>query len=92
MRIGAMDDRPALTGAEAASGGRFRVECWGDFSVVDSASGEVLNPRGRKARALLAFLVLHPGKAISRERLTGLLWGDRGEEQAERVSARRSSS
>ena len=31
---------------------------------------------------MLAYLALHAGKAISRERLTGLLWGDRADEQA----------
>jgi DNA-binding SARP family transcriptional activator len=61
---------------------RAVIHCWGDFAIEDRATGADLRPRGRKARALLAYLSLHPGKAISRERLTGLLWGDRAEEQA----------
>lgn len=61
---------------------RAVIRCWGDFAIDDAATGADLRPRGRKARALLAYLALHPGKAISRERLTGLLWGDRAEEQA----------
>lgn len=60
----------------------FRLTCWGDFAITAAATGVDLHPRGRKARALLAYLALHPAKSISRERLTGLLWGDRGEEQA----------
>lgn len=61
---------------------RAAIRCWGDFALEDRATGADLRPRGRKARALLAYLSLHPGKAISRERLMGLLWGDRAEEQA----------
>jgi hypothetical protein len=61
---------------------RAAIHCWGDFAIEDRATGADLRPRGRKARALLAYLALHPGKAISRERLMGLLWGDRAEEQA----------
>lgn len=61
---------------------RTRLRCWGDFAVSDESTGADLRPRGRKARALLAYLALHPGKPVSRERLTGLLWGDRAEEQA----------
>ena len=61
---------------------RVGLRCWGDFALTDCVTDADLKPRGRKARALLAYLALHAGKSISRERLTGLLWGDRGEEQA----------
>ncbi len=61
---------------------RVRLTCWGDFALANAQTGEDLKPRGRKARALLAYLARHPGKPISRERLAGLLWGDRPEEQA----------
>lgn len=61
---------------------QVRLRCWGDFALTDSNDGTDIKPRGRKARALLAYLALHPGKSVSRERLTGLLWGGRGEEQA----------
>ena len=37
---------------------------------------------GRKAQGLLAILALAPGMAASRDRLAGLLWSDRGDEQA----------
>lgn len=59
-----------------------RLQCWGAFALSDMASGEDVRPRGRKARALLAYMAMHPGRSVSRERLTGLLWGDRAEEQA----------
>lgn len=61
---------------------RARLKCWGDLAITDAASGADLRPRSRKARALFAYLALHPDKPVSRERLAGLLWGDRGEEQA----------
>ena len=37
---------------------------------------------GRKAQGLVAILALLPGMAASRDRLAGLLWGDRADEQA----------
>ncbi len=36
----------------------------------------------KKARALLAYLVMNPNQRHSREKMAGLLWGDSGEEQA----------
>ncbi|GAO39209.1 hypothetical protein SCH01S_28_00680 [Sphingomonas changbaiensis NBRC 104936] len=61
---------------------RTLIRCWGEFAIENAATGADLRPRGRKARALLAYLALHPGKAVGRERLMGLLWGERAEEQA----------
>lgn len=61
---------------------QLNVQCWGDFAITDGLTGTDLKPRGRKARALIAFLALHPDKPVSRERIAGLLWGDRGEDQA----------
>ena len=37
---------------------------------------------GRRARALVAYLYFAQGQRATRERLIGLLWGDRGETQA----------
>jgi TolB-like protein len=45
-------------------------------------SGESIPPIGRKAQALLAYLAIAPGTPQPREKLTGLLWSDRGEAQA----------
>jgi DNA-binding SARP family transcriptional activator len=46
------------------------------------ADGRVLDLPGQKDRALLAILALSRGAALSRDKLTGLLWGDRGDAQA----------
>ena len=51
-------------------------------AVVCSAEGESLRFQTRKALALLAVLARQSGKAVPRERLVGLLWGDKDEEAA----------
>jgi tetratricopeptide (TPR) repeat protein len=61
---------------------RFRLQSWGDFTLFDVETGEDVRPRGRKARALIAYLAMHPDRSVSRERLMALFWSDRGEEQA----------
>lgn len=43
---------------------------------------EDITPRGRKARAMVAWLACCPGHSASRDRIVGMFWGDRGEEQA----------
>lgn len=48
---------------------------------LESSAGDDFTPRARKTRALLAVLALAKS-AVPRSRLTELLWGDRGEEQA----------
>ena len=48
---------------------------------LGSVAGEDLTPKARKTRALLAVLALSR-LGIARSRLSDLLWGDRGEEQA----------
>ncbi len=45
-------------------------------------AGQPVDVPGRKERALLAFLAMPPGEPRSRDRLCGLLWGDRGDKQA----------
>jgi DNA-binding SARP family transcriptional activator/tetratricopeptide (TPR) repeat protein len=64
-------------GAEAA----VILHCLGNFRLCAVEDGADLAPRGRKARALIAYLVLNGGP-VSRERLAGLLWSERGEDQA----------
>lgn len=60
---------------------RLQVRLLGGFEArLDS--GPELALKGRKAQALLAYLAAAPGVAHSRDGLTGLLWGDRAEEQA----------
>src|SRR5215469_7313533 len=46
------------------------------------ATGEAIMVPGQKDRALLAILALSPGVAHSRDKLAGLLWSDRGDQQA----------
>jgi DNA-binding SARP family transcriptional activator len=65
-----------------AAGARFALQCWGEFSVSDRIRREERAPRSRKARAIIAYLALHGGAAVSRERLAALLWSERGDEQA----------
>jgi DNA-binding SARP family transcriptional activator len=47
----------------------------GPLEVV--AGGAPVAVGGAKARALLAFLLLHRGEMVSRERLVDELWGER---------------
>jgi DNA-binding SARP family transcriptional activator len=54
---------------------------FGTFSLED-ARGSPVRIRSRRARALLAHLIVVGASGASRERLSGLLWSDRAEEQA----------
>lgn len=65
-----------------------RLNILGDF-VLSDADGCHFPIATKKNRALLAVLALSPGFQATRERLCGLLWGDRGEDQA-RSSLRQS--
>lgn len=51
------------------------------FRLV-APDGTAVAIQGRRARGVLAYLVLAPGASASRDRLAGLLWGDRGDTQA----------
>ena len=70
--------------AERVRGGatkaRMVARCLGAFRLED-ASGNELQFRTRKARAILAILALH-GRPLSRNALADLLWSDRGPVQA----------
>lgn len=50
--------------------------------ALRSAAGRELALSTRKDRLLLAHLALSAGRVLARDRLAGLLWGDRGETQA----------
>ena len=54
---------------------------FGGMELRDTHGCELLVDT-RKARALLAFLIVESGRWHARERLAGLLWGGRGETQA----------
>ena len=57
-----------------------------DVKVIGGISAAIngvpVDLRGRKAKALLAFLALHAGKQIEREHLVGLFWSEVDEEHA----------
>lgn len=81
------DKKPLLRASE--EGYRpVRLNILGDF-VLSDADGRQFPIATKKNRALLAVLALSPGFQATRERLCGLLWGDRGEDQA-RSSLRQS--
>jgi TolB-like protein len=67
---------------------RARLQLIGPFALEIEGSGFV-ELSSKKNRALLAILALSPGQRATRERLWGLLWCDRDEEQA-RSSLRQS--
>jgi TolB-like protein/Tfp pilus assembly protein PilF len=50
--------------------------------ALESADGSKLSLPTRKDRLLVAYLALSGGRPQTRERLAGLLWGDRAETQA----------
>jgi DNA-binding SARP family transcriptional activator len=60
---------------------RIRLGLLGGFEITTGA-GEPLAIPMRKAKALLAWLALHPGEPQSRGRLAGLLWAESAEAQA----------
>jgi TolB-like protein len=57
-----------------------RLELLGGFHLY--AGGRTVDILAKKNRALLGILALSPGIETTRERLTGLLWDDRAEDQA----------
>lgn len=59
---------------------RAQIRMFGRFTITQPGS-EAPIP-GRKACAMLAYLLLSPGGTATRERLCHLLWTDRGPEQA----------
>jgi TolB-like protein/Tfp pilus assembly protein PilF len=59
----------------------LHLKLLGGFSAHESR-GRAIDVSGRKNQALLAYLVLNPGRKITREKLLGLLWGERAEAQA----------
>lgn len=59
----------------------WRVKLLGEFSLL-APDGQRVNLPGRKHQALLAYVLLASGKTVSREKVLGLLWGSRSDEQA----------
>jgi DNA-binding SARP family transcriptional activator len=60
---------------------RLKIYFLGEWNVT--LDGKSLARLGtQKARALFAYLVMHPNQALSREKMAPLLWGDFPEERA----------
>ncbi|MGK9169547.1 hypothetical protein KXR53_24740 [Inquilinus limosus] len=66
---------------EAPASG-FALRLFGDPRLI-GPDGSDCTPRLRKAFCLLAFVALQPNGQARRERLVGLLWGDRDQLQAQ---------
>src|SRR5262245_58687964 len=60
---------------------RLQLKLLGGFEVR-LTPGPVVEIVAKKTRALLAYLAMPAGRAHSRDKLGGLLWGDRGDKQA----------
>jgi TolB-like protein len=59
--------------------------------VAIALDGRAITIASKKTRALLGYLAIRQGTPVSREIITGLLWGERGETQA-RASLRQALS
>lgn len=68
----------------------FTLKILGPFGLF-APDGRRIEVSGRKAKALLAFLALAPDGVRTRNWLRGMLWGNRGEPQAQ-ASLRRELS
>ncbi len=58
----------------------FRLSTFGNFALC-APNGSIVTGLSRKARGLIAFLALS-SRSASRDALAGLLWSDRGADQA----------
>lgn len=65
----------------SAEFGRWEGRVFGAFQLI-SPDGTDATPTSRKARALVAYLLTAMDDSTTRERLAGLLWSERGEDQA----------
>jgi adenylate cyclase len=63
------------------SAARLELTLLGGFRAR-IGNGPAIDVAAKKTQALLAYLALAKGKAQSREKLLGLLWSDRAQEQA----------
>ena len=68
---------------EGTGTGELRVSLLGEFQIFER--DRPVRLRGRKARALLAFLATHPNRSVGRDLAADLLWSDRGAEQARKA-------
>ena len=66
----------------------IRLSVLGGFALYDQLGNRIEVP-SKKVRAIIAYVLLEGGRPVSRERLAGLLWSDRSEQNA-RQSLRQS--
>jgi DNA-binding SARP family transcriptional activator len=59
----------------------YKLTLFGGFNLTDD-NGEAVSLRAKKARAAFIYLAVQGGRAILRDRLSFLLWGDSSESQA----------
>ena len=76
-----------LRSAERVAG--LHIRLLGPMAITNDGRPIVI--ASRKARALIGYLALREGIEVARASLTGLLWGDRSEDQA-RASLRQTLS
>lgn len=69
-----------VDGSRLPASAHLSLSLFGEFRLC--ADNTNVTPRGRKARALLAYLAVADRGTASRQRVAGLLWSDRGEAQA----------
>jgi DNA-binding SARP family transcriptional activator len=67
---------PLTDGAEESAAETLSIRVLGTLEVV-AADGQSRSPTARKSQELLGYLLLHRGKPVRREWLSGLLWVDR---------------
>lgn len=60
---------------------RYKLKLLGGFSLTD-ADSEVIGLRAKKARAVFIYMAAHGVRAVVRDRLSFLLWGNSSESQA----------
>src|SRR5262249_9127837 len=66
----------------AATAKPVHLRLLNSFSISPPA-GEPVVVRGSRAQCILAYLALQPRYSCTRQTLMGLLWGDRGQAQAQ---------
>src|SRR5262249_39523623 len=77
------DNRGPVLESPLAFMAALRLALFGTFEAR-LGSGPVIPFARKKAEALLAYLVLHPGQMHARDKLAALLWGDTSDERARR--------
>ena len=78
---GAMAQGGSAARPHVTQDGHFQLSLLGPFSLT-GPGGEVIDIGSKKNRLLLAMLASVPSRSMGRDALAGVLWAERGEEQA----------